>query len=314
MKPVHYLFAAMWALGGAVQLGAWGIEGHKAVGELARTRLSATTRAAIVKILGNDDLADVAVWADEVRDAGRHRGPLVNDPEARAFNQKFPKNPSWHFVDQPLGSTGYTDNGKFSSEDDVVHAINSCIAVLEGKSARFPPSQALRLLVHFVADIHQPLHASTGYYDLHNPAAPKLVVDPSKVDLTTGDHGGNSLYYSKSQELHAYWDTTLVEKIGGKDYKALASALTGKSPAKWQTPGDYHQWAETWATESDAIAEKAYRGITFETAALNAKHELERMEIKLSPSYAKTNEQVVAGQLAKAGLRLADLLNRIQWK
>lgn len=142
MKPMPYLIAALLSLGAATQLAAWGIEGHKAVGEVARTRLSATARAAVVKILGNDDLAAVAVWADEIRDAGRHRGPLVSDAEAKAFTQKFPKNPSWHFVDQPLGTTGYTDNGKFSSEEDVVHTINSCIAVLEGKSSRFTASRA----------------------------------------------------------------------------------------------------------------------------------------------------------------------------
>jgi hypothetical protein len=58
----------------------------------------------------------------------------------------------------------------------------------------------------------------------------------------------------------------------------------------------------------------AYQGITFETAELNENHELEQMEIKLSPTYRKKNAPVVANQLAKTGLRQADLLNRIQSK
>ena len=105
-----------------------------------------------------------------------------------------------------------------------------------------------------------------------------------------------------------------MQKLDGKDYRALESALSNKVPTGWQTPGDYHQWAEAWATESIGVAAKAYQGVTFERAELNAKHQLDRMEIKLSPSYARTNEPVVANQLAKAGLRLADLLNKIQWK
>jgi len=293
----------------------WGIEGHKAIGQLARTKLSPAARAQVIKILGNDDLAEVAVWADEVRDAGRHRGPLVSDPEARAFIQKFPKNPSWHFVDQPLGLAGYTTDGKFSSEDDVVHAINASIAVLEGRSNRFTPAQALRLLIHFVGDVHQPLHASTGYYDLHNLASPKLVTNPAAVDLATGDHGGNSLYVTKSEELHALWDVKLVEKIAGKDFEKLAGALGNKNPAKWHTPGDYHTWAAQWASESVAIAAgHVYRDVIFEAAELDEKHQLKRMEIKLGSSYEKNNETVVAAQLATAGLRLAELLNQLHWK
>ena len=93
---VKLLFAIISLTSVSSRLVAWGIEGHKAIGELARTRLSAATRAHVIKLLGNDNLADVAVWADEVRDAGRHRGPLVGDPEAQAFAKTFPKNPTWH--------------------------------------------------------------------------------------------------------------------------------------------------------------------------------------------------------------------------
>lgn len=291
----------------------WGQEGHKSVGELARMKLTPATRAWITKLLGNDDLADVAVWADDVRSAGRHSGPLVDDSEALAFNKKFPNNKNWHFVDLPLGTKAYSLSGKFSSKDDIVHAINRCIEVLEDRSGEFTKSQAVRLLVHFVGDLHQPMHASTGYYNLSNPSAPKLVTDPSAVDVNTGDRGGNSLHMGKSDELHALWDSDLVRKFGGGDYKKLADKLAGKSPASL-TPGDYHHWAETWATESVGVAANAYRGIIFGRAELNKRHQLDQMDIKLPPNYAKMNQQVAGSQLAKAGFRLAELLNRIQTK
>ncbi len=286
-----------------------------AVGEIAAGRLTVKTRAAVTAILGSDDLAEVSVWADELREAARHQGPLVQDAEAREFNRRFPKNGNWHFVNLPLGSAAYTDDGPFSSADDVVHAINACIAVLEGKSDRFTAAQALKLLVHFVGDLHQPLHASTGYFNLSNPAAPKLVTDPKAVDERTGDHGGNSLYYTKSGELHALWDTALVKKAGGSDYRQVAAAMKKRiKPSAWKTPGDYHGWAERWATDSVQVAAIAYHGIRFGPATVNAKGGLERDEIELPVGYQQANETMVADQLAKAGFHLAELLNSISWK
>jgi len=99
----------------------WGPEGHQTVGELARTMLTPQADAHIKQILGNDDLAAVATWADEVRAASRGKGPLVHDQEAISFNQAHPQNEQWHFVNLPLGTTNYTDNGSFSSPNDVVH-------------------------------------------------------------------------------------------------------------------------------------------------------------------------------------------------
>ncbi len=292
---------------------AWSAEGHKAVGEIAAGRLNATAKAAVARILGNSDLAAVAVWADDVRAAASHRGPLVSDAEARAFNQKFPKNPGWHFVNLPLATDRYTDDGAFSSRDDVVHAINRCVAVLEAKSDEFTEAQALKLLVHFVGDVHQPLHASTGYFDLSNPSAPKLITDPAVVDPRTGDRAGNSLYFTKSGELHALWDNTLVKKSGA-DYVTVAAVVKKRiKSAAWKNTGDYHAWAEQWATDSVHVAKLVYQGIVFGPATLNAKHELERDEIKLPGDYQAANEPRAADQLAKAGFHLAELLNSIRW-
>ena len=64
----------------------WGAEGHQAIGEVARTMLSSKARGEIQKLLGNDDLASIAVWLDDVRNlAHHHSGPLKNDPEAKGL-------------------------------------------------------------------------------------------------------------------------------------------------------------------------------------------------------------------------------------
>src|SRR5437016_4319386 len=75
-----------WAFG-------WGAEGHQAITEFAQGQLNPKARAAVVHILGDgESLAQVSTWADEVRAASRHQGPLVDDPEVQQFNQDFPHN------------------------------------------------------------------------------------------------------------------------------------------------------------------------------------------------------------------------------
>jgi len=314
---------------------AWGVEGHKAIAEIARGRLNIKARAAVSELLGNDDLAAVAVWADEARSAVFHKGPLASDPEAHHFNEAFPHNQNWHFVNLPLG-LAYDPNGLFSSKDDVVHAINRCVAVLEGRSEELSRELALKLLIHFVGDLHQPLHAASGYYDLSDLEMPKLVTDPARVNISTSDRGANDLHFGRSEELHAYWDDTLVEMQGaGRDYLALAVRIAGRPEGvvrasdelivptlnfvathdagswSWQTPGDYHGWAAAWATESSAAARAAYEGITFGKATLGRSGQLMRIEIRLPDGYAERSEPVVAERLHRAGARLAELLNRI---
>ena len=113
----------------------------------------------------------------------KHQGPLAKDPEAAQFNHQFPDNGQWHFVNLPLGSAEYTDNGRFSADNDVVQIINQCVKILEtpeGQKTRFTKKQALKFLVHLVGDIHQPLHVGTGYYDLSGPT-PVLIEDPAKA-------------------------------------------------------------------------------------------------------------------------------------
>jgi hypothetical protein len=295
----------------------WGPEGHKTVAELARGLLTDGTRIEINKLLNNDDLAAVATWSDEVRAAARGKGPLVNDPEAAQFNKSFPHNDQWHFVNLPLGSSQYTDNGIFSTTNDVVHEINNSIAVLEGKSDQMTKVQALRVLVHLVGDIHQPLHVGTGYFQTDELDSPKLITDPTEAAGKPDDVGGNDLFYGPGafDELHGFWDGNLVEGVAHTaNFMTLAAKLTNQiDKVNWATAGDFHQWAEAWATDSVKQALEAYQGIKFGQAQFNAHHQLRRISITLPQTYSEDQTTRVSTQLTKAGFHLGDLLNHIKW-
>src|SRR6185437_13768341 len=71
---------------------AYGRQGHQAIAELARGMLQPQAQKAIMAILGDDDLPAVSNWADELKQARRHSGPLSGDLEAESLNRRFPDN------------------------------------------------------------------------------------------------------------------------------------------------------------------------------------------------------------------------------
>jgi hypothetical protein len=278
----------------------------------------AQAHVAALLVQGHDaDLPSIANWADDVRAAASGRGPLSDDPEARAFNTKFPTNALWHFIDLPLGTEDYRQYPAFTSVNDVVHAIKRCIAVLEtseNKPDDFTKPQALRLLVHFVGDIHQPLHCGTGFYDLSDLAHPVLITDPRLCGGKPNDRGGNDLFFGTdpNQELHALWDEALVFAIrNSADYRPLADWLES-TESVGLTSGDYRTWPEQWAIDSVQQARKAYRNIEFGAATVDERRL--RITVRLPSGYIDENRSLAAIQLAKAGLHLAQLLNSIAWR
>lgn len=298
----------------------WGNEGHEAIGLLAQQMISDKTRARVHELLqqgGDKDLASISTWADYVVVAAHNAGPLAHDPEAQAFNHRFPHNASWHFVNLPLGTRDYRDAKPFTSPDDVVQTIHRCITVLESAQPGgddFNRVEALRLLVHFAGDVHQPLHCGCGYYRLDDSSHPQLVKDPAQAVGLPGDRGGNDLFYGPNQELHLLWDVGLVEAISGsKDYHVLASYLAKRARPVPVTQGDYHDWAKAWAIESVEAADQAYDGIRFGEAQLSRDGRSVRISIGLPAGYAEASKEVAADRLIAAGAHLAQLLERISW-
>jgi hypothetical protein len=303
----------------APALQAWGPLGHSAIAAIAEKHLSASAQSHVAALLAqgyDTDLPSIANWADEVRAAASGRGPLSDDAEARAFNSKFPTNALWHFLDLPLGANDYREVAAFTSVNDVVHAIKRCVAVLERKETSpddFTKPQALRLLVHFVGDIHQPLHCGTGFYDLSDLNHPVLITDPHLCVGKPNDRGGNDLFFGTdpNQELHALWDESLVFAIRNSgDYRALTDWF-GSTESVSPTTGNYHNWPEQWAIDSVRQAQNAYRNIEFHAATIDGQRL--RISVQIPNSYVVENQPTAAAQLVKAGWHLAQLLDSIAW-
>jgi len=316
---LYPLYSLLLLLALPHSLHAWGPLGHRTIAAIAENHLSPSAREHVSALLaeGHDaDLAAIANWADDVRAAAAGRGPLRDDPEARAFNDHFPTNAMWHFVDLPLGTKNYREFPSFTSVNDVVHATERCIAVLESAQSRpgdFTKPQALRLLVHLIGDLHQPLHCGTGFYDLADLSHPVLITDPKQCRGQPNDRGGNDLFFGAepAQELHALWDESLVFVIhNSADYRSLADFLESTQFVS-PTAGDCHAWVEQWAIDSVQQARKAYANIEFDAATVVGQRL--RITIQLPSGYIDTNQALAAEQLSKAGFRLAELLNAIRW-
>src|SRR5262249_18312362 len=151
MRKVAAVFLGFLAL--PILSWAWGPEGHRVVAELARERLQGAARRQIRELLGNDDLAAISTWADKIR------------------NER-PETSGWHFVDIPWNAGSFSsgrdcyrpDSHHPSSREDhhncVVDRIEIFRRVLaDHHASRAAREEALKFLVHFVADLHQPLHA-----------------------------------------------------------------------------------------------------------------------------------------------------------
>ena len=249
---------------------AWGPKGHQVVGDVARAHLSDAARKNVIALLGNDDLAAVSVWADDIK-------------------SQRPESYGWHFVDIQKSSTGfsqprdcYQPNEKYpysmtDHHNCVVDRINMFRDVLANKNA---PQQdridALKFLVHFVGDIHQPLHAideARGGNDIH-------VVEFGSPQCGT-----------RLCNLHYEWDIGLLEHTGRSeaDYVAYVQQLAKSNHLDTRAGGT----PEDWANESFNIARKV----------------LIKDGGAVDEEYYKNNIGTVDERLALAGLRLAKLLN-----
>jgi S1/P1 Nuclease len=119
----------------------WGPEGHQVVATVAEDRLDETTKVIIQSLLGNNHRCSIASWADAVRNSSRETGP-------------------WHYVNIPLGSTYSATRDCALLQSCVVLKIDEFAKVRTDKQAsRQDRAEALNFIVHFVGDIHQPMHA-----------------------------------------------------------------------------------------------------------------------------------------------------------
>lgn len=281
MKSILLVAAATLLTNVAAPGLAWGPEGHAIVADIAEAHLSAAAMSQVTQLLsqeGHAHLDEISSWADEVR-------------------PQRPETAPWHFVDIPLDATGYDAARDCDGGNCVVAKIVDFEKVLADRSAA-PTDRldALKWVVHFVGDIHQPLHAEDD-----------------------GDRGGNEVhlsYFKKRTNLHAIWDGGILEvaldlHLGPHysfDHAAVKSAAMKldeeigiANRAAW-APADLdrrlNKAVVSWANESHLAAK---------TVAYPDLPALRRGD--WSTGYEEHAWPVVRTQLERAGARLAEVLN-----
>lgn len=276
----------------------WGNEGHRAVALIAEQQLSSPVKAQIQALVGTT-LSALATCADEVRSHERKPQTFHFSPPCLAI---FPPpqptgTANWHFIDLDVRKPDLTDPAmdQFCNNDCAVAKILFFQSVLANKTAPVAARrQALAFLVHFVGDVHQPLHSAERDQD-HGG---NLVT----VRVPTAVNGHRTL---KQDNLHSVWDGDIIESIAG-DEAALVSGMTAQiAAAKTETiPADIRPWVHSWARQAEAIAKAAaYRdtGVDIDPNA-TPRH-------LLSANYESVAADAITLQLARAGVRLAVLIN-----
>jgi hypothetical protein len=238
---------------------AWGAEGHEIVAAVALRELSVAARTEVGRLLGAPVMmVHEASWADEIRDSRPETG-------------------AWHYVDIPLRAGSYDARRDCGDGDCVVAQIDHDIRVLSDRHASDAArAEALRFLIHFVADVHQPLHAEDN-----------------------DDKGGNQVHVRLGRErasLHKLWDVDVVEPLG-PDPDAIAESIE-----RQLSPGRRKDWqsgtSSRWANEAHAIArEHVYPPLGG------------ARDLRLPRDYAYREAPLARILLAKAGVRLGWLLN-----
>ncbi len=338
-RLVSVWLIALILLGSTSSAFAWGSDGHQTVGRIASLRVKPGTARKIAGILRpGETLASVSTWADSVKE---RVGEIDPDPDTNAFLQDIAhneKNREWHYVNLPLNCRSYQTCSGFSAENDVVNMINVCIRTLRGRpDPNYPLSKrnALRLLVHLVGDMHQPLHVGTGYLEENGPNGSIVIErDPAAIkrNRLDSDRGGNQLIIDNNRKrLHSFWDFDLVKALmlatdkQTSDQLGLFLQQTVKPKSSWKPRGRLPSWAAQWATDSlQQSRDHSYRGVgVVRKRVVPVMHDGKQVlkngqpvteivyDIRRPDSYETVNREVVRHQLSKGGFRLAKLLDAI---
>jgi hypothetical protein len=294
----------------------WGCKGHEIVALIAESHLNPHARAIVLKILadgpisptlsryckepGLDPFVDSSTWADDERTIMPNTGP-------------------WHFIDIPRGAPETSINEYCPPATGcVTSALTEQLAILRDVSA-MPQARAdaLRYIIHFVGDIHQPLHDSTNN-DRGGNCVPVAFFDHSPRET-------NTTFENYNPNLHEVWDVEIIERfLNGGFPQQAAQDLDRKFHAResaWQSrPANFTSWA--W--ESHQLAERTTYGKLPAKIAIEPPRPVEscadddhvstrmlHLNENLMDDYQNAAAPVVQQQLVKAGVRLAALLNSI---
>jgi hypothetical protein len=239
----------------------WGLLGHRVVGEIAESYLTPKAKIEIQKILDTESIAMASNWADFIKSDSTYK---YLDP--------------WHYINFEKG-LNYAQFKEVLKRDTAVDAytkLNFLIAELKKKSLPKPKKQMyLRLLIHIVGDVHQPLHVSP-----------------------VGSTGGNDIkvqWFNNPSNLHRVWDSDLIDdqKLSYTEYTNYINHIT--LTARKQLQADP---ISKWLFESYTIAQELH-------------DEIKENNPRLGYRYNFDHIHTLNVQLLKGGVRLAGLLNQL---
>jgi hypothetical protein len=316
MKSFHRLTVSFLACCAVTTAFGWGDEGHRAIGAMAEKLIAGTPAGAHVRaLLGDETLATASVWADQVK------GRNDQTPEMLAFKTANPNHPVHHYTDIPFEEPRYRDDSVGATNVDVVHAIPACILILQGRAveqnmfSNVTQKVALRLLAHYVGDIHQPLHVGAGYLDGTNFIDPNGYAKPYK-----DDQGANRLLFGGTNKLHFFWDITVVQlamtNAHAQTPEEYAGILLTKPQPAWRDSGSLMSWDRDWANECLPLSAKIHdvTVLNEDDTQLDYRTGQPRPQwhIKdLTPEQIAWSTKTAEEQMTKAGYRLAEMLQAI---
>lgn len=241
----------------------WGQLGHRIVAEIADSYLTPKTKAEIKKILGNESIAMTSNWADFIK----------SDSAYKYLD-------TWHYINFEKNLTYSQLKDVLKKDTAGVHDAYSAIVFLtkELRKKNLAPAKKqmyLRLLIHIVGDVHQPLHVSP-----------------------VGSTGGNDIklqWFGQSSNLHRIWDSDLIEEqqLSYTEYSNYLNHTTAIQRKKLQS-----EPISKWLFDSYATAQNLHDEIT-------------ETNPRLSYRYNYDHIKTLNAQLLKGGVHLAGLLNDI---
>ena len=234
----------------------WGKTGHRVVGEIAEKYLDRKAKKAVADLLDGHSLAFVGPYGDDIKS-----------------NRKYDSFKPWHYVNFPFGSR-YETYSK-SEDGDIIKGISTCVDILkDSKSSKEEKAFYLKMLVHFLGDLHQPLHIGMAE-----------------------DKGGNDFqvrWFNSGTNLHTVWDSKMLSSYNMSYTEVSRNAnVLSKEEVEAIKKGTVLDWMY----ESRALCEDIYSN--------------SKVGEKLGYDYMYKYMDTVRFQLQKGGIRLASLLNEI---
>lgn len=239
----------------------WSKQGHQLVGELAERELTPAALEQVHLLLEGEpepSLAGVAVWADEIRAAGTELGQ---------------RSRPWHYINFDREGCDYQPARECPDGNCIIGAINAQAAVLANTGRPLQERrEALKFVVHFVGDAHQPMHA--GF---------------------RADRGGNNFqlrYLNEGSNLHGIWDYWLL-RSAELDNAAYVQRLLAM-PAPTDATLDADNPAAEW---------------TLESCRLIASAAIYPPKRRITRAYLDKHRPLAEQRIRLAGLRLARVIN-----